>query len=186
MASPVTHHQLGGAGNFPGKPHATRAHNAPVDEKSDLFSDIFATAGKGSPGCPTLLNAILKVVVLQKTLAGFVANRAIHWVTKQEVFLHHRSCLLNLGTLRHQDHPIHHNSVARRHKPGQETDFAGLRVPRANLDEAHPATADNRKARVPAVMGNFNSGSARNLDAIEPFSFVKLYENSVNKNRRHC
>ena len=47
-------------------------------------------------------------------------------------------------------------------------DLAGLRVARADLDQAHAATAHHRQARMPAVVRDLDARQPRGLDAVEP------------------
>jgi hypothetical protein len=96
--------------------------------------------------------AVLERVVLEAALARLVADRAVERVVDEQE-LHHRALRFGgLGdSVRTTMPSLHHLRRA-----------GGLQLGHAlDLDQAHPALADHREARVVAVVGDLDADPAR-------------------------
>ena len=89
VAAAVDDHQLAGAADLAGEPHAAGAHHAAIDEQRDRVAHLAAAAGERADVGPALVLAVLEVIVLQLALARLVADRAIDRMVDQQVFLDH-------------------------------------------------------------------------------------------------
>jgi len=111
---------------------------------------------------------VLEVVILQEALARLVANRAVDRVIDEEGLFDLRAALGHLVAVGDEHGAVFGRRLTGRDDFGDHRDLAGRRILGAGLDQAHPATGDHRKPRVPAVMGHVDSGALGGLNAVEP------------------
>ncbi len=80
MITAILNHQFIGAGNFFRKAHATRTEDATGSDQQDFRSQILTRWYTLVKFKATLIFTVFITVILQITLAGLVALRAIHRV----------------------------------------------------------------------------------------------------------
>jgi hypothetical protein len=133
-------HQLSGAGNLAGEPHAPRAHDAAVDEQRDGWPDVALAAVERLQVGPPLGLAMLKVIVLQQALARLVADRAVDRMVDEQCFLDAGPTVLDELALGDDHRAVLDRCLAARHELRHHRDLAAGGVALPGLDQAHPAT----------------------------------------------
>ena len=104
---------------------------------------------------------VLHVVVLQLALAGLIAHRAIDRMIDEQEFQHRFLRGLGLRTLGVHHHALGDFGVARDLQLGRLLD----------LDQAHPAVADDGQPRMIAVVRDLDADLLGGLDQIEPVGY---------------
>ena len=112
-----------------------------------------------------LLAVVIHVVVLQFALARLIAHRTIDRMVDQQE-LQHRA-LRRLGLI----------AVGMNHHPFGDLGVAGdLQLGRLlDLDQAHPAIADDGERRMVTVMRDFHPEHVSRLDYINPLGSVEFF-----------
>ena len=88
MVAAIDDHQLAGAGDLTGEPHAAAAHHTAIDKQRDRIAHVALTAREWPDISPPLSLSVLEVIILQMALARFIANRAIDRMIDQQVLFH--------------------------------------------------------------------------------------------------
>ena len=166
-------HQLRRAADIGTEPHAAGAHHTTVDEQAHV-AQVALAAGEGPYVGPPAGLPVAEVVVLQDALAGLIADGAIDGVPQEQVLLHHRPGLPHLvrGGGDHQAVGGGHRAAG--HELGLHLDLARLGVARARLDQAHAATAHDRKTGMVAVVRDLDAGPFGGLDGVDPQAVRQL------------
>src|SRR5262249_34337139 len=156
------------------KSHAAAAHHAAIDEQSDRITHLSPPAGERSNIGPPLPLAVLEMIILQVALPRLVANRAIdRMIDEQRLFDLRPSALYRIA-IGDKSRAVLGRRLTSRNQLGNHRDRAGLGVPRAAFDQAHPATGHDRQPRMPAVVRNNDAGPQRDLNSIEPLLLADL------------
>jgi hypothetical protein len=184
MGAASKHQQFPRADYLPHKPHTTGAHNAPIYKKPHI-AQVMASAMERIDLCPPLLLAIPIMIILQSAFPRFVANGTVDRMPQEQVLFHHGPGLLDFFGLGNNDGAVHGWRVAGRLEFGEHGDVAGLRVPFADLDQTHPATAHHGKPRMKAKMGNLHPGQRCRLNAVKLLAFGQLNFPIIDNHRRH-
>ncbi len=185
MGPAVDDHQLAGAALLPGETDAAGAEDAAVDEERHAGPHVAPPAGERAEIGPAAVLAVAEVVVLQKALAGLVADRAVDRMTQQQALLDPGLGLADLFAGGDQDRAVAHRRRAGGDELGEHRNLAGFRVADARLDQAHPATAHHRQARVPAIMRDLDPQPGGGLDAVEPLALGDFELPAVDQYARH-
>jgi hypothetical protein len=155
-------------GDFIGKSNAARTRNATLGiekylrAERDTFRFVNFWLDK-----PRDATRMLEGIILQFTLAGFVADRAIEWMINKEKF-HHILAAFD-GFIRNRLHD---------HAFGDRRGAGNLQLPHLfNFDQTHAAIACNSQRRVPAKMRDVDPVVERSLNDRLPrlrFVFVSV------------
>jgi hypothetical protein len=135
--------------------------------------ECFSAAGFLSQKKAAVVAGVRHVVVLQPTLAGLVANRAIDGVVEEQELHCVPHSFMNPLSIGANLHVIRHGSCARRHEFWRSF----------HLNKTHAAAAFNPNVRMVAISWNLNANVIGQLD--NRTSLFGLVHLAIDRDLRH-
>ena len=162
--------QAVGAGHFPSEADAARAEDAAlVVEHDALGQQLELGRAHLLVGRDGAFAIVAVVIVLQRALAGLVADAAVHRVVERQQLQDGLALLAHRRRVGEYLHALLDGHVAGDVQPAV-----------IDLDHADAAVAGHRQRRVPAEMRDLDAGRARRLDhglVRTGFDRLPVYEN---------